>query len=84
MKGCSSLYKVRPLAKTTTALLLGSIEGKPAEPVAWVNRSKFGGRVFYTSLGHRDDFKQPAFNQLLRNGIAWAAGLSAGKATTGR
>ncbi|MBI1913919.1 MAG: isochorismatase family protein [Planctomycetes bacterium] len=90
LKGCSSLYKVRPLAKTTTALLIGSIEGKPAEPVAWVNRSKFGGRVFYTSLGHRDDFKQPAFNQFLRNAIAWAAGLSgtresgSGKPTTGR
>jgi nicotinamidase-related amidase/type 1 glutamine amidotransferase len=83
-KGYSALYKVSPLAKTTSPLLIGSIEGKPAEPVAWVNRSKFGGRVFYTSLGHVDDFKQTAFCQLLRNGIAWAAGLATGKTTTGR
>ena len=84
LKGCSSLYQVRPLAKTAIALLIGSIEGKPTEPVAWVNRSKFGGRVFYTSLGHRDDFKQSAFNQLLRNAITWAVGRPAGKTTTGR
>src|SRR5262249_43790784 len=83
-KGCGSLYKVSPLAKTAIPLLIGSIEGKPSEPVAWVNRSKFGGRVYYTSLGHRDDFKQPAFNLLLRNGIAWAAGQPPSKPTTGR
>jgi nicotinamidase-related amidase/type 1 glutamine amidotransferase len=84
LEGCGSLYKASPLARTTTPLLIGSIPGKPAEPIAWVNRSMGGGRVFYTSLGHRDDFKQPAFNQLLRNAIGWAAGLPPGKPTTGR
>src|SRR5262245_13818827 len=82
LEGCGSLYKVSPLARTTTPLLIGSIPGKTAEPIAWVNRSMGGGRVFYTSLGHRDDFKQPAFNQLLRNAIAWAAGLPPSKPTT--
>jgi nicotinamidase-related amidase/type 1 glutamine amidotransferase len=72
LHGCGSLYKVRPLAKSTKALLIGSIEGKPAEPIAWVNESKAGGRVFYTSLGHIDEFKQAAFNRLLANAVHWA------------
>jgi type 1 glutamine amidotransferase len=74
-RGNGSLYKVRPLAKTTTALLIGTIPGKPSEPVAWVNTPKEGGRVFYTSLGHEEDFQQPAFNRLLANAVRWAARL---------
>lgn len=70
--GNGSLYKVSPLAKSTTALLIGTIPGKPAEPVAWVNTSKAGGKVFYVSLGHVDDFKQPGFQRLLVNAIDWA------------
>ena len=31
-------------------------------------------RVFYTSLGHPDDFKNAEFRRLLANGIAWAMG----------
>jgi nicotinamidase-related amidase/type 1 glutamine amidotransferase len=73
--GCSSLYKVSPLAKTATPLLIGSIPDQPAEPIAWVNRRADGGRVFYTSLGHIDDFKQPAFRRLLTNAVYWAAGV---------
>ena len=73
--GSGSLYKVGPIADSTTELLRGSIPGKPDEPIAWINTSEFGGRVFYTSLAHPDDFSQPAFNRLLRNAIFWAAGL---------
>ena len=29
-------------------------------------------RVFYTTLGHWDDFKNQDFNRLLRNAIRWA------------
>ncbi len=72
--GHGSLYKVGPLAGTTTPLLVGSIPGRPAEPVAWVNAPASGNRAFYTSLGHPDDFASPAFNRLLRNAIDWAAG----------
>ena len=75
LQGCGSLYKVRPLAKSTTPLLIGSIPDKPAEPIAWVNSPRSKGRVFYTSLGHVGDFKQAAFNRLLRNAVYWAAGL---------
>jgi nicotinamidase-related amidase/type 1 glutamine amidotransferase len=71
MTGHGSLYKVSPLAKTTTPLLTGSIPGQPSEPVAWVNKSG-RSRVFYTSLGSPDDFRSPAFRRLLSNAILWA------------
>jgi type 1 glutamine amidotransferase/nicotinamidase-related amidase len=80
LRGKGTLYKCGPLRKGTTALLIGEVPGKPAEPIAWVNRTKWGGRVFYTSLGHPDDFKEPAFNRLLKNAIAWAVEQPAGKA----
>jgi len=73
-----SLYKVTPLAGSTTPLVLGSIPGQGPEPVAWTN-SPHAGRppVFYTSLGHPDDFQNPAFRKLLLNGICWALGIAA-------
>jgi type 1 glutamine amidotransferase len=48
---------------------------QPHEPIAWTNRRPDGGRVFYTALGHPDDFRLPAFTRLLVNGIYWSAGL---------
>jgi len=76
--GRGSLYKVSPLAPSTTVLLLGRIEveGVPVtpEPIAWTNITRWGGRAFYTSLGHVGDFQQPAFRQLLANAVRWAAG----------
>jgi type 1 glutamine amidotransferase len=69
--GNGSLYKVSPLAKTASALLIGSIDAQPPEPVAWTH-SYQKGRVFYTSLGHPDDFDQPNFNKLLVNAVFWA------------
>lgn len=72
--GNGSLYQVSPLAGSAKPLLIGTIEGKPAEPIAWINTSKYGGRVFYTSMGHIDDFRQEGFNRMLVNAIRWAAG----------
>jgi type 1 glutamine amidotransferase/nicotinamidase-related amidase len=74
LEGRGSLYKVSPQATTTSPLLQGAIPHEAAEPIAWTHLSPSGGRVFYTSLGHPDDFAQPAFEQLLRNAIYWAAG----------
>jgi type 1 glutamine amidotransferase len=54
-------------------LVIGSIPGRPEEPVAWVHA--YGpkqARVFYTSLGHPDDFGQASFRRLLLNGLNWA------------
>lgn len=68
-----SLYKTNPLASSTRSLLLGTIPDQPAEPVAWVNLQA-SSRVFYTSLGHPDDFANPSFRRLLRNAIYWTIG----------
>jgi nicotinamidase-related amidase/type 1 glutamine amidotransferase len=70
--GQGSLYRVTPLTDSTTPLLTGTIAGQSPEPVAWTNENRYGGRTFYTSLGHVGDFEQPAFNTLLKNGIDWA------------
>jgi len=71
-----SLYETRPLAESTTVLLTGTIPDKAPEPVAWTNRYK-RSRIFYTSLGHPDDFENPAFRKLLVNAVFWALGRSA-------
>lgn len=70
-----SLYKVSPVAETAEVLMTGSIDGAPAEPVAWTFARADGGRSFYTSLGHPGDFENPAFVRLLVNALAWAAGV---------
>lgn len=66
-----SLYEVRPLANSTNRLLIGTIPDKEPEPVAWTNKYK-KSRIFYTSLGHPDDFKNPQFRQMLINAVFWA------------
>ena len=43
--------------------------------MAWTHQRPNGGRVFYTSLGHADDFKLRDFQLLLRNAVYWAANL---------
>jgi type 1 glutamine amidotransferase len=47
-------------------------------PVAWTKR--YGkGRMFYTSLGHREDmYENPLYLQHLRGGLTWALGLAPG------
>ncbi|MEZ6134668.1 MAG: ThuA domain-containing protein [Pirellulaceae bacterium] len=70
-----SLYKTAPLAAGTQALLMGAVAGEQPEPVAWTYVRRDGGRSFYTSLGHVDDFAQPPFEALLSAGIHWACGL---------
>ncbi len=82
--GHGSLYKVSPLAKSSKPLLIGTIPGQPTEPVAWTHSPSTGNRVFYTSLGHPDDFRSPAFLQLLHNALNWvAASRSAQNASAG-
>jgi nicotinamidase-related amidase len=77
MKG--SLYKASPLAASATPVLLGIIPGQKAEPVAWVNITAAKSKVFYTSLGHKDDVATPQFEQLLHNAGRWCAGMRIGK-----
>jgi putative membrane-bound dehydrogenase-like protein len=69
-KSNGSLYKNPQLAADVTVLLTGAIPGH-TEPVAWI-RERNGQRVFYTSLGHPDDFQEANFVRLLVNALAWA------------
>jgi putative membrane-bound dehydrogenase-like protein len=64
-----SLYRNTGLARDAHVLLTGAIPGH-TEPIAWT-RLNHGGRVFYTSLGHQNDFKNANFRQLLVNAIYW-------------
>jgi type 1 glutamine amidotransferase len=65
------LYKNPAVAKDVTVLMTGSIPDH-TEPVTWVREYK-GGRVFYTSLGHPDDFKDDNFVRMLTNAVFWTA-----------
>ena len=70
--GHGSLYRVQPLAADTTPLLIGHIPNQPPEPVAWTRlHGPRQARIFYTSLGHPDEFQEPAFRRLLLNGVLW-------------
>lgn len=72
----ASLYKTSPLKPGATVLLTGQIAGEQAEPVAWVRAAgPRQSRVFYTSLGHPEDFRNRSFRRLLANGILWALGM---------
>lgn len=67
-----SLYKTKPIDDDTTLLLSGTFDGKPAEPVAWTHIGPAGGKVFYTSLGHVEDFAAEPFQRLLKNAVRWS------------
>ena len=82
LKGKGSLYKTGPLKKGATCLLTGAIPGQQPEPIAWVNT--YGpkkARIFYTSLGHKDDFANPAVVKLLTGAVRWTLALPAPKGT---
>jgi type 1 glutamine amidotransferase len=66
----ASLYRTSPVAPSANVLLLGKHE-KVSEPVAWTS-SHHGGRVFYTSLGNKEDFRTPQFLTMLINATFWA------------
>lgn len=67
------IYQTDPLAADAQLLMTGSIaELKGMQPVTWTREHK-GGRVFYTSLGGRDDFDNADFRRLLVNALYWAA-----------
>jgi nicotinamidase-related amidase/type 1 glutamine amidotransferase len=71
----SWLYKIEDAAAGNQVLLQGRVgaDGR-VEPVAWTAVTPAGGRSFYVSLGHPEDFELPEFQVLLRNAIYWAAG----------
>ena len=68
----SHLYKNKILSNSVKVLMTGTLEGQSQinEPLAWTNKIN-GSRIFYTSLGSVGDFKLPAFQRILLNGILW-------------
>jgi type 1 glutamine amidotransferase len=77
------LYNSLPLDPSATLLLTGVIKQpdgtlSPAEPVAWTRDYKSASgktsRIFYTSLGPKEDFSQANFQRLLANAVKWGAG----------
>jgi type 1 glutamine amidotransferase len=53
----------------------GVMYQRPPYPSTWA-RAHGKGRVFYTSMGHREDvWMNPLFTNLLIGGIGWTAGL---------
>lgn len=66
-----TLYKNEPVAEDTQVLMTGStVDG--TQPATWT-RLHNRGRVFYTSLGGPEDFKNPSFLRLLVNALFWTA-----------
>ncbi len=66
-----SLYKSRNPARSVIPLMTGRLAaGSEIEPVAWINTAH-DRRVFYTSMGTPENFKQPAFRELLLNAVSW-------------
>jgi hypothetical protein len=52
----------------------GPLYQRPPYPATWA-RMHGKGRVFYTSMGHREDvWTNPIFQQIALGGIAWALG----------
>ncbi len=52
----------------------GAMYRRPAYPSTWARRHG-AGRVFYTSMGHRDEvWTDDTFTSLLLGGLAWATG----------
>ena len=73
----SWLYQVLPKwpPADATRLLIGhAINPRmPAEdnPVAWAWTNKYGGRAFFTTLGHPEDFAAEPLQRLLINAVHW-------------
>ncbi len=59
-----------------TAGMVGEMYRRPPFPATWARRHG-QGRVFYTSLGHREDvWTNPLFEQILIGALQWATGLA--------
>jgi hypothetical protein len=74
-------YSLKNFADDLHVILVNETSGmhgapyqRPAYPATWIR--KYGsGRVFYTSMGHREDvWTSPEFQNLIIGGITWAVG----------
>jgi type 1 glutamine amidotransferase len=74
-RSAGSLYKNEGIAADTQLLMTGK-NPEATEPITWTRQYR-GGRIFYTSLGHPQDFTEESFRRLLANALFWTAGRSA-------
>ena len=62
---------------TDITVLMERVEGDHHEPWTWV-KEHGKGRVFYTAYGHDErTWRNPGFQQLIKEGILWAVGEEA-------
>jgi hypothetical protein len=73
-------YTLKDHAKDLHVLLIqepglkGNMYDRPAYPATWAHLHG-QGRVFYTSMGHREDvWLNPIFQSILLGGLSWAFG----------
>src|SRR5689334_15245430 len=74
-------YSLKNFADDLHVLLVNETEGmhdkcyeRPPYPATWI-RNYGKGRVFYTSMGHREDvWTRPEFQSIVIGGINWAVG----------
>ncbi len=74
-------YSLKNFASDMHVVLLQETNGmsdfdyqRPAYPATWARRHD-NGRVFYTSMGHREDvWTNPIFESIVMGGLAWASG----------
>jgi uncharacterized protein len=74
-------YSLKNFAKDMHVILVQETEGmvdadykRPAYPATWA-RKQGKGRVFYTSMGHREDvWINPVFENLFMGGLNWILG----------
>jgi uncharacterized protein len=74
-------YSLKNFSPDLHVILVQSTQGmegtdyqRPNYPATWARRHG-KGRVFYTSMGHREDvWINPMFQAILLGGISWAAG----------
>lgn len=86
----SWLYKVQPNFPSNGSewLLMGKSVKPEREaidnPVAWTGINSFGGKVFFTTLGHPEDFQLEAMQRLVINAIHWELGKKVPKKWKGK
>jgi type 1 glutamine amidotransferase len=86
----SWLYRVLPdyPTKGSEWLLMGkSVNPDKAaidNPVAWTGKNSFGAKIFFTTLGHPEDFQVESFQRLIINAIHWELGKKVPKNWKGK
>jgi type 1 glutamine amidotransferase len=86
----SWLYRVLPdyPTKGSEWLLMGkSVNPDKAaidNPVAWTGTNSFGAKIFFTTLGHPEDFQVESFQHLIINAIHWELGKKVPKNWKGK